>query len=343
MRKMFIHAGPPKTGTTLIQTQLFAKSEALRAAGIAYISNEGIVERQRRRFYDYPTVGFDKLQAEFGASIDIELQRLKVGEAESAIVSWEAILGPPYFPVKSDIFPYAPIVISQIHQAVSKRGFEPHFIFHVRRQDEFLESWALQRVQAGNLLPFKEFVDGFVDIKKISWLRILDASVGVFGQDRTHALLFDDLSRGPQFYLDRFMSVIDPSVTVQYDMSLFSRLSFSAMAYEIALESFKSIRKRDHRRKFTRFLQDNCDSRTYGRCIFLDDEERAEMVEFYREENQRLFARFGLSEEVFDSHYASAGSGRGRVKVAATPPSRPPVTKVRREASRKRRAPYFSL
>lgn len=305
MQKLFLHAGPPKTGSTLIQSQLFVHKKKLRSSKIVYIPNRELREEQRRKFRSYVSDGMEHLTADFSKFLAGEMVRRRVAQDDTLIFSWEEVLGPPLFPTRTYVFPYAREVMTAISQAALSHQLELHFIFYVRRQDEFLESWATQRVQAGNALGFKDFTEHFVDPKKISWRRILQAATDVLGPTRVHVRLFEDIKRGPQFFLDRFLATIDPAVKIPYDQTVFSNQSFSALAYAVALEAFKYMPSRDERRNFAKFLQLHCGGDRYGKCKFLSSEQRDELIAHYEEENRAVFDAYSLDSELFAKHYAA--------------------------------------
>jgi len=308
MQKLFLHAGPPKTGSTLIQSQLFAHKKKLREAKIVYIPNRELREEQRRKFRSYVSDGMGQLSADFAKFLVGEMTRRHVRPDDTVILSWEEVLGPPLEPPRGYVFPYAREVLESIEQAARSLELELHFIFYIRRQDEFLESWATQRVQAGHALSYEDFTKRFVSPRKVSWRRILQAATTILGVERTHVHLFEDIKRGPQFFLDQFLSTINPTVRIPYDQTIFSNQSFSALAYQVALEAFKYMPSMEKRRKFVKFLQLNCGGERYGKCKFLNSEQRDDLIAHYENENRAIFATHGLDREIFDSHYSRKSS-----------------------------------
>lgn len=139
MKKLYIHIGTGKTGTTSIQSTLYNSREYLRACGVKYADSgrnginhhalcfNSFAYRTGRLSKEHLKSNFDKLR-----------QELKVTNCERIVVSSEDYPGLDSAEVSELINYFSDLA-------------EVHVIVYLRRQDLFLESWYAQIIKAGEI------------------------------------------------------------------------------------------------------------------------------------------------------------------------------------------------
>ena len=176
MRKLVVHIGCPKGGSSAIQTGLQLNREALAAQGVSVPSDdlqrESCVTGSQAAFFD--GLVRDRQARElpnFGDLLDAQADE---HEASTIVLSAENLCNPLGF--------------ERVFAAVQDR-FDVRIVMYVRRQDDFLES-AWQQWEAklgGSLLAWMIRCIGIHG----NWLEILAPWADIFGDDHTVARVYD--------------------------------------------------------------------------------------------------------------------------------------------------------
>ena len=176
LRRLLVHIGCPKGGSSAIQAGLRANCETLAAQGVCVpgpdIRSESPVTGSHAEFFD--TFVHDRQARDipnFGDLLDAQADER---DASTIVLSAENLCNPMGF--------------QKIFRSLQDR-FDMRIVMYVRRQDDFLESawqqWEVKR--GGSLLAWM--------IKCIdthgNWLQVLAPWADAFGDERTVARVFD--------------------------------------------------------------------------------------------------------------------------------------------------------
>lgn len=186
-RKIILHCGAPKTGSTSFQHMLYANRELLLKAGFysPAVSRKKRVkddirillaavlrpENDNQVFLHRIRVVLDKLYAESGA--------------HTLIISNEGMLGTPFSPRYTGFYPRAMETAERLALALEDHDVEVRFV--VRDYAAFLASWYVQSVRMGSKHTLANFV-GAYDFSTVTWQTPVNAlrkhfdpaKVGVF-------------------------------------------------------------------------------------------------------------------------------------------------------------------
>lgn len=182
---VIIHIGKQKTGSTAIQTRLFAIRDQLARRDIIY------------------SRAFGKKKAQNLKNVFREGKTVKGGDAESMSAAFEAELArKPSMLILSNenLFSSDKGVMTAIRDMIAAAGGRPKIYAYLRRPDEHASSLYQQRVRTGQKTwSMDEFLDAMIEKKYYNFGGYLDGWADVFGRDAIHARLFhrDILKEGP--------------------------------------------------------------------------------------------------------------------------------------------------
>jgi hypothetical protein len=194
MRKVIVHGGLPKTGTSSIQYCLANNQSALRKSGILY-----------------PISGRPKVRPRFGHHLLVWsftgrrraskhrgwlrlLKEIEESSAETVVLSAEG-----FSRLKS------PDVREVGHHL---REFDVQIVFYLRDQIEFLKSLFKQRIKAdGYAGDFAEFASR--NLWRADYQGLLNRWGDVFGQDAIQMRIYDKIKR-PSGVVGDFLNLLGP-------------------------------------------------------------------------------------------------------------------------------------
>jgi hypothetical protein len=167
MKRLVLHVGLHKTGTSYLQLWLYRNRERLKASGVAYPD-----------FYlKMPNANHHKL-ADAIKSRGLDLKQA-AKELDVASLDNEAvILSSETF---SSLFHRGRQDAQEFKEAFSM-FFSISIVIYLRRQDEMLESSYAEIVKTGNSRPIEEMMD-----RPMNWLSRLQFLSSVFGKDQVFA------------------------------------------------------------------------------------------------------------------------------------------------------------
>lgn len=184
-----VHIGPQKTGTTAIQSAMFAAREALAEHGVVYAGDSA---RPRKAGWAIGLPGGPAERPDIG-----HWERL-VGQARDAGDRRVLISDENYARAKD-------------HQAAriveDMGGDRVHVLVFARRLDRFLPSQWQERVKYGMTSPFEDWLRRVFGDDESDWERwhvwmghdvgaLVDRWAGVVGSDRLTLVIADDSDRG---------------------------------------------------------------------------------------------------------------------------------------------------
>jgi len=156
MRKLWIHIGTPKTGSTAIQRYARDRQRYLAANGVDFLI------RGRRGSYNdlgvYLRGGNRRAAAEIGAGV---CRLIAESPATTLVLTSEMFTGGD------------PALLREV--LALEEPFETRIVGYFRRQDRYLESAYKQKMKTGKVAPgFRNYLDKF-GTKGGEYLRIVDA------------------------------------------------------------------------------------------------------------------------------------------------------------------------
>ena len=161
-------------------------------------------------------------------------------------------------------------------------------VLYVRRQDTYLESAYMQRIQHGKTLSFEEYI-ARRNTESFDWNSLASSLAGVVGRENLEVVPYESVKAGPAAYVNVFLERCGvPLQLTESDIPPGrSNRSYSAIALEIARRSNDLLTK-EEQKVLRRFLQDNFSNVTHPRPQLLSDEARSEFLAGYARSNQIL-------------------------------------------------------
>ena len=179
-RRVILHCGAPKTGSTSLQNYFADNADRLKADGVAYplrFFRRSLVDPLHESFTRL-RVGKrpeDTLMAEARARLD----GLFADEGvHTVLISNESILGEPYSAAQRGFFPEHGAAIKQLVRLFD--GYDVTVVYFIRDFEGFLPSYYVQYVRMGGYLSFDRFC-AHVGGDNISWQPVLKALKKAFG------------------------------------------------------------------------------------------------------------------------------------------------------------------
>ncbi len=173
-RRLFIHAGAHRTGTTSFQLCLEENKEALRAAGFdaTYPNRDGIKSGGLRLRLPHPRHGHNAVPR-FAPGVADMVGRANPDPARALILSEENIPG-RMLPFQSGKFyPVAERRLETLRAGLGAARVE-QVLFVIRRYDQLYVSAYRKRAEENPAAPFSQLRDAFLSMDR-GWSEILAA------------------------------------------------------------------------------------------------------------------------------------------------------------------------
>lgn len=270
------HLGAHKTGSSLLQKYLRDNPDVLRRNRLAYLG--------RGEMNDL--VGWGKRLLTHPEWLESRIEELLAPRrVRTLVTSHENTLGPPLKPGTAHLYPRGPEIVAQLARVLAERP--SRVLLYIRPQDEFLESYYLQRIHQGDTRSFDDWL-GELDLERLSWQPVVDALVEGFGSDRVEIVDFGTIREGQNAFIADFMRRVDPAIEVTPDYRPIRNPSISEKGLKIALAANPHLRNDWERKAMRRFLQRHFSNRKYPRPVLLTDEHKAWLRGRYGPEYERL-------------------------------------------------------
>lgn len=193
-RKIILHCGAPKTGSTSFQHMLYANRERMLKAGFYFPA----VSRKKREDDDI-RIMLANLKGEGGRKKEVRQARKLIEKlfeesgAHTLIISNESLLGKPAAKGNKTFLPKADDAARLMAEAFE--GYDVEVRFFIRDFAGFLPSWYVQQIRMGGDMDFEQFAKAY-HLSKATWAPAVAALRRHFGVDRVeihdHADLVKD-------------------------------------------------------------------------------------------------------------------------------------------------------
>jgi hypothetical protein len=199
---VYIHVGPPKTGTTFLQRRVFPNLADVfdvynRAPSLTAEFRDRLVEENPLR------VSLDALRGAVDAM-------LAACDRPKVLMSWEGLFGSPHVAFANN---------AHVAEGLKKIFPEARVILSVRRQDDYADSnyrQALHNYYSVSPARFlgwnpdgtfrrRVFTDHIpypgIDVATLDWTPYIENYVRLFGRDNVKVLVYEDLRDDPAGYI----------------------------------------------------------------------------------------------------------------------------------------------
>ncbi|MBL0373151.1 hypothetical protein JJB09_14035 [Rhizobium sp. KVB221] len=199
-RKIILHCGAPKTGSTSFQHLLYGNHDALIAAGFYCPA----VSRKKRPEDDIRLLLGEILRS--GNSSPAFIDRIRTvierlyaeSGAHTLIISNEGMLGKPFAKKYPKFYQRAEAHAERISHAL--RGYDVEARFVIRDYSGFLPSWFVQQIRMGAKFTMEEFLEEY-DFSSMTWTTAADALRRNFDPEKVGIYDHADLVKDPYGFL----------------------------------------------------------------------------------------------------------------------------------------------
>jgi hypothetical protein len=190
-KKIILHCGAPKTGSTSFQHLLYDNRERMLKAGFFFPA----VSRKKREEDDIRIV-LSNLKGEGGRRKEIKHARALIERlfaesgAHTLLISNESLLGKPAVKGNKTFLPKADESARLIAEALE--GYDVAVRYFIRDFAGFLPSWYVQQVRMGNDMDFDRFTRVY-NLARASWVPSVASLRQHFGVERVEIYDHADL------------------------------------------------------------------------------------------------------------------------------------------------------
>jgi hypothetical protein len=256
-KRIWLHIGAPKTGTTFLQAALLQGAQQLRSQSITYVG-EGY------------WLGVDLRDKVLSHECKVNLREhwtkiLARCEGETVILSSEGFFG-RWEANGADNKQLA----ERLRDVFPKNQIE--VVMCVRRFDKFYESLYNQTIKEGLSHDFEEFIRKF-DPEGLRWDVRLRPYVDVFGASNVHIADFDKEIRDQTRFVENIFKVIDPRFKFKAGSAFPKNPSYSRRGIELA-KIVNPVLTTDEAAIFRKFLETHFSSRHGEKFDLMTAEQR---------------------------------------------------------------------
>jgi hypothetical protein len=282
---LVFHLGAHKTGTSLIQKYMRDNRSLIERNRVGFT-----VRSQTDVFIGWGRPGHMKVNLP-------ELARLIVQHRDrrfrAFVVSHENTLGRPFRSGQPGLYPGA-VESMEILVDIFK-PMRPRFVYYIRSQEKFMESYYLQTVHEGRYASFRDWKSS-IDTNDLSWKPLIETIRSAFGNDSVIVKDFEEEIAGSQeLFLRKFFETFIPDLKDKDFMGFayekFRNPSVGDLGLQIALAANPLLKTVPERKAMRTFLQSKFSNLNYPRPALLDDSEKKAIRERYSQENTALVTR----------------------------------------------------
>ena len=296
MKKLYIHIGAHKTGTTLLQNNLNLNSALLLANGVRYVPEFFDIFLRMKDAYPLPPEGMDYIKG-----VTDSLQEVP---EDMILISFEGLSGR-----LQSFYDNTQHIVNMLEYATS--NFDVHIIAVTRRQDTFIESIYNQSVKWGNWYPFEPFLEKLVPPDFIKWTDWLARYREKFGRENITVIPYEKIFLGNEEYIQSFVDIFCKDIKVVFDSSVFQNPGYSEAAIKIGIACNRFLEYQD-KVKLHAFLEKEMQKKPGEISTLFDQQAREEILERHKEDNIALFSEY-MSQ--YESGYYLGETDRLEIKA----------------------------
>ncbi|MEO0461007.1 MAG: hypothetical protein AAF219_09190 [Myxococcota bacterium] len=276
-RKLFLHIGPGKTGTSAIQAGLKAHADFLLTRGLSVATAP------------------DDLAGVSNSLSDVHL----VEEARAELSAWVRNSTAEQLVFSSEyLFPFvfqSELSAQRLSNLVEGVDADLCLVFYARRQDYYLESLYQQSVKRkrSRTLSFESFVQEFGF--SLNWINVADSFQRALPDAEITVRPFEISTIGGRDILRDFLEALGFTELPIEVASKRTNLGYTPYAVFMAETVVPQLSNSDAKR-FHRIIdrvhpvERNLRPSSYG---LMESVRRSELLKYYRDSNRELFERFG--------------------------------------------------
>ncbi len=218
-KKIYLHLGYPKTGTTLLQKKIFPFLRDIKYLGKSYKSNN-LLDRYNEVFaLDINVVNY--LRGSLNKVIeidDLDLQDKNLLSEETILFS---MLRPQLSKNNDGAYFVESIenVINRIKNIFNASIFDIHILITLRNHKEMLQSAYAESYyhcyrKCENTNTFNKFLDEILDPqtsihKSLDYFYTIKELQSSFGKNNVHILLYEDMKKDHRNYIKKLQSILE--------------------------------------------------------------------------------------------------------------------------------------
>ena len=285
--RIYLHIGTHKTGSTLIQNALAAKSNDLIKENIKYL--------EKPKFFYAGLQNLKGIDKSFIKLVKKEVHEAFISSGCSNLaISNEALSGDYNIGYEN---------VNNIAQNLGNalKDYEVKIIIYIRRQDDFVESMYTQKIHIGESLTFDEYIKN-INKEYYNWYNIINSYAQYFGKDNIFVKIYHKkyYPKAESILYD-FSHTIGSNSLVYYQGNKTPNRGYSRTAMEIARLVNPYLTGKPQKKALRIFLQTNYPkdiNESYG---YFDKNSRMDFYQKYLESNKRIQQEyFGSgSQELF--------------------------------------------
>lgn len=246
MRKVALHLGAHKTGSSYLQNTFEANAENLKEAGVEYVP----LKELRKTFTEH-LIWNRKLEDPRGLLPD---GVRSATAARAGLLSDENLLGRLYNFENGQPYPEAPRNLTRTLELLAAKDSAITIFLSIRNYADWLESVYLQALRAKLVLPFSIFCKR-VDLEMISWEKLLSDLIGAAPGCSFIVWPYEYFLSNNDPVIERFARFLDTDLSLRPETP--ANLSYSSVAYSILLGAKRSRAEiqPEHWEKLHRFVR----------------------------------------------------------------------------------------
>jgi hypothetical protein len=313
MKRLILHVGVPKTGTSLIQRTMRQLRPELRRSGVVYIDRKAMHRLPDRPSWSAYGTGPEENRPRFLADLRevVKRERLQTApRARTVVMSNESMIGRVAPEYGDPFWPRATDALTDVVSALEPKS--TRVIMYIRRQDRLLESLFMQRIHLGATMAWNRFHEAACRDDRIRYQDLIQAIETVPTVEEISVAPFELIGAGGVPFVTHFLRSLNlglERLVADREDEKPSNPSYTQPAYELALKINKHLETPAQRELTRKYLRQLFPADEYPKAQLLTDDQRNELIEVYRPTNEKFFAEY-LPEFPVDSYSSPEATGR---------------------------------
>jgi hypothetical protein len=271
--KVILHFGAHKTGTSLIQKFMRDRKEILSRLGIVFVSRSESDE----------LIGWGTKFRTNPKPLQQQVHSLAESGCRYIVISHENSLGKPFSQGSCGLYNKSGEQINAFAEALS--NYDLTFIYYIRRQWEFVESYYIQTVHQGSSKTFKEWYTSIGGSANLSWRPLVENLRMIQGGSTIIKDFGTLVENGQEWYLkDFFECFIDTESIPPVEYKSKRNISVGETGLKMLRAANMFTDTAAERKLLRKFFQLHFNNLNYPRPNLLNPEEQMRIKEKYASE-----------------------------------------------------------